>query len=173
MAVLKARNSQTGQWEVIGLRGPTGPQGPAGANGAQGPTGPTGPQGTAGGIGPTGPQGAAGNTGAQGPTGPQGPQGTPGGTGPQGPPGPDHYWQIRVGSPTVTPTANTNTALTVAYSNPFITTPTVVVSARSQVIATTVRNVSVNNVNASTFDAVVYRTNTTATVVDYFAVAER
>ena len=173
MAVLKARNSSTGQWEIVGLRGPVGPKGATGLTGLTGATGPTGPQGTGGAVGPTGPQGAAGNTGSQGPTGPQGPQGGPGGQGPQGPTGPDHYWQIRIGTPSITPAANTNSSVRVDFSSPFITTPTVVVSARSSVINTTVRNVSVSGIDTAGFTLYVYRTNTTATSVDYFAVGER
>jgi hypothetical protein len=152
MAVLKARNAQGG-WDIIGLRGP---QGDPGEVGDKGPVGNTGA---------TGPKGATGNTGAT---------GGKGATGAQGPKGNNHYWQFRMGSPSIVPQTETNTALTVAYSAPFRTgPPRVVVSARSSVIGTTVSNVSVNNVGQSTFDVVIYRNNTTATTVDYWAVGVR
>lgn len=152
MAVLKARNAQGG-WDLIGLRGPQGDPGPPGDKGPVGATGPTGNK------------GPIGNTGATGPT---------GATGGQGPKGNNHYWQFRMGSPSITPVANTNTSLTVAYSAPFRTgPPRVVVSARSSVIGTTVTNVVVNNVGQSTFDVVIRRSNTTATTVDYWAVGVR
>lgn len=152
MAVLKRRNPATGVYEVLGLRGPAGDPG---ADGVAGPKGADGPQ---------GPQGAKGTTGTA---------GTPGGKGPQGAKGTNHYWQLRIGSPSITPVANTNTVLNVYYSAAFRVTPTVVVSARSSVIGTTVRNVSVNSPNASYFPLYIYRTNTTATTVDYLAVGER
>jgi len=172
MAVLKRRTGPD-TWEIVGLRGPTGPAGPAGNAGAQGPTGPQGATGGTGLVGATGPTGPQGTKGAVGNTGAQGAQGIQGGGGVQGPKGPNHYWQIRAGSPTITPVANTNTALSVAFSAAFRVVPTVVVSARSSVIGTTVRNVAVNTPTAGEVTIYVYRTNTTATVVDYFAVGER
>ena len=152
MAVLRARNSSTGQWDIIGLRGPTGAKG---ATGAKGPTG------------------DAGNTGATGATGAKGPTGGPGPQGPQGGVGPNHYWQIVMGAHSINPVANTNTALRVGYHAGFRVVPNVVLSARSSVIGTTVRNVTINNIDGGGFDIVIYRTNTTATTVDYLAVAER
>lgn len=165
MAVLKVRDGQGG-WVEVSVPGPTGPVGPAGGAGGPGLTGPTGPQGAQGArgpTGPTGPQGLTGNTGAT------------GGTGAQGPKGNNHYWQIRMGSPSITPVADVNTSLTVSYSAAFRTgiVPTVVISPRSSVIGTTVTNVVVNNVGNATFDIVIRRSNTTATTVDYLAVGER
>jgi len=151
MAVLKAKVN--GQWEFIGLPGP---DGPAGQPGVKGPTGDTGP---------AGPTGAQGNTGATGPA---------GATGAQGAKGANHYWQIRMGSPSIAPVANTNTkSAFVAFSAAFRVVPTVVISARSSVIGTTVRNVAVDTPQANGFYFYIYRTNTTATTVDYFAVGER
>lgn len=157
MAVLKARNGQGG-WDIIGLRGP---QGLTGLTGDQGPVGDTGLK------GPTGFQGAKGATGDQ------GPQGPGGATGGQGPAGKDHYWQLRVGSPSITPVANTATSLRVNFTAAFRVVPNVVVSARSSVIGTTVTNVTVNLIDAAGFDVVILRSNTTATTVDYMAVGER
>lgn len=152
MAALKRRTA-TG-WEFVGIRGTQGAAGP------QGPTGPTGP------AGATGPTGATGNTGAT---------GIAGAAGAQGPKGNDHYWQIRMGSPSITPVANTNSYLDVYYSAPFRAgiIPTVVVSARSSVIGTTVRNVCVDSPQNAYVRIYIYRTNTTATTIDYLAIGER
>jgi hypothetical protein len=162
MAVLRARIG--GTMQIIGLPGPQGPKGatgPAGAVGDKGATGTTGAVGDKGAKGATGPPGDKGNTGPGGATGAQGAKGN------------NHYWQIRMGSPSITPVANTNTALNVYYAAAFRVAPTVVVSARSSVIGTTVRNVSVNTPQTSYFTLYIYRTNTTATTVDYLAVGER
>lgn len=148
MAVIKARNSQ-GQWEVIGVRG------------NKGPTGDDGP------IGQTGTKGATGTPGAAGDKGPQGPQGFT---------GPNHYFQLRYGTASVTPVANTPTASAkVYYSAPFKAgvIPTVVISMRSSVPGTTVINVSVNSPENDGFVFYIMRTNTTATNVDWIAVGER
>jgi len=152
MAVLRARNSSTGQWDIIGLRGPDGAKGPTGAKGATGDVG---------------------NTGATGGTGPKGPTGGGGPQGPQGPTGSNHYWQIVMGAPSINPVANTNTSLRVGYAAGFRLVPNVVLSARSSVIGTTVTNVVVNNIDGGGFDIVIRRSNTTATTVDYLAVAQR
>lgn len=150
MAVLKARIN--GTMQIIGLPGPQGPKGATGVAGATGDKGATGA---------TGDKGDKGSTGA------------PGDKGGQGSKGNNHYWQLRMGSPSITPVANTNTSINVYYSAAFRVVPTVVVSARSSVIGTTVRNVTVNSPNASYFPLYIYRTNTTATTVDYLAVGER
>lgn len=161
MAVLKKRNSSTQAWEIVGIRGLQGAKGPTGDTGPQGPTGDTGPQ---------GPQGLQGS---QGPQGGQGPQGVQGGKGGMGATGASHYWQLRIGTPGLTPVANTNTAAYATFSAAFRVIPTVVISARSSVIGTTVVNVSINTPDAGGFTFYVYRTNTTDTYVDYLAVGER
>lgn len=171
MAVLKQRVG--GSFQIVGLSGAQGPTGPQGDAGPTGPTGPTGPQGDQGSQGPTGPTGPQGNTGAKGATGPKGDTGAKGATGAQGAKGNNHYWQIRVGGAFITPVANTNTSSTMTFSAAFRVAPTVVVSARSSVAGTTVRNVSVGTPNTSGFTFYIYRSNTTQTWVDYFAVAER
>ena len=107
MAVLKIRDGQGG-WTEVSVPGPTGPMGPAGGAGGPGLTGPTGPQGAQGTRGPTGPQGAKGATGDT---------GSKGATGSQGPKGNNHYWQLRMGSPSITPVANTNTSLPASRSS--------------------------------------------------------
>lgn len=152
MAVLKRRNPTTQAWEIVGIRGATGDKGPTGD---QGPQGPQGPQGI------------------QGPTGDQGAKGPTGGKGLQGATGNNHYWQLRVGTPGITPVANTVTSAYATFSAPFNGIPTVVISARSSVIGTTVTNVSINTPDAGGFTFYIYRSNTTTTYVDYLAVGER
>jgi hypothetical protein len=81
---------------------------------------------------------------------------------------------IKAGSVVITPVANTNTSAAFGYAEGgFRVTPTLVVSARSSVIGTTVVNVSTDSPSTGGFTLYIYRTNTTATRVDYFAVAER
>lgn len=171
MAVLKQRVG--GSFQIVGLSGAQGPTGPQGDQGPTGPTGPAGPQGDQGIQGPTGPTGPTGPQGNKGATGPTGNTGGKGATGGQGAQGNHHYWQIRVGGAYITPVANTNTSAVMTFSAPFRVNPTVVISARSSVAGTTVRNVSVNTPNTSNFTFYIYRSNTTDTWVDYFAVAER
>ena len=74
MATVKYYNTNTSQWEIVGV-GTQGTQGVQGPSGSQGLTGATGAQGAMGTQGTTGTQGA---TGTQGSTGAQGVQGTTG-----------------------------------------------------------------------------------------------
>lgn len=151
MAVLKFRESSTGQLVEQPLVGPKGPPGPDGPDGAPGQTG---PQGDPGPKGDTGPPGTAGATGDPGPRGLGGqPQGI----------------TFRRGEAYITPVANTSTAVGISYSG-FTSSPTIFACARTTVPGT------VTSCGAGTAPSVtsttvnVRRSNTTGTYVQWIGV---
>lgn len=193
MAGLYFKDPTTQQWtflSLVGSQGATGPTGPTGAAGAVGLAGPTGPsgvvgvqgaQGGAGGagvigpVGPTGPQGAGGVQGAQGPQGIQGPGGAggPGGAqGPQGPAGVSHHIQFRVGLASVGGGTNVQGAWT-AFSSPYGAAPALAVSMRTSVPGDVYVNCTHTGLNNAGFYPVVYRTNGTECLVDWWAAKMR
>lgn len=193
MSGLYFKDPTTQQWtyiSLIGLQGPTGPVGPAGPAGTGSVTGPTGPTGLSGGVGllgPTGPSGAAGaqgpagpqgtpgakgQQGAQGPAGGQGPQGVGGPQGGAGPAGADHGIQFRVGMATVAGGTNVQGAWT-AFSSPYGGTPALAVSMRTSTPGDIYVNCTHTGLNNAGFYPVVYRTNGTNCLVDWWAVKLR
>jgi len=193
MAGLFFKNPADGQWAFLslvgsmGATGPSGPTGALGANGAMGPTGvqggigPTGPQGGAGSagpvglIGPTGPQGTAGAQGPQGATGVQGIGGPQGGQGPQGGAGPagvDHHIQFRVGLASVGGGTNVQGAWT-AFSSPYGASPCLCVSMRTSTPGDIYVNCTHTGLTNAGFYPVVYRTNATTCLVDWWAAKMR
>lgn len=78
--------------------------------------------------------------------------------------------RIQTGKETVTPVANTPTALTVNFPTPFAAIPNVFVTADSGVPGSTVIEVAVQAVTTTNFRIVVYRTNGTNTIVNWLAV---
>ena len=111
----------TGSTGASGPIGPTGKQGNTGAQGATGPTGPkgaTGPTGNTGAIGPTGASGLS----ITGPTGKQGIQGPTGPTGPKGATGPTGATGVSSVANHYTPSADTNSALSVDASSSTVAT---------------------------------------------------
>lgn len=162
MAVIRIRNS-SGNLVVIGRAGPQGDKGPVGDTGAKGPAGATGA---------TGDKGPVGDTGAKGPP---GDTGSTGATGGMGATGANHYYQIRVGTGTVVPVANTNTESGWIYYNaPFpYSDQACVITMRSSVPYSTVRQITINQYNNSGFTVSIYRTNTTSTNFNYMAVGRR
>lgn len=73
------------------------------------------------------------------------------------------------GSLTITPTANAPTSAAVTFPAAFSGTPRVLVTARTDVPGSQVLWTAVTDATASGFKAWVYRTNTTATVVNWVA----
>lgn len=77
--------------------------------------------------------------------------------------------RIQRGSASITPVANTPTSVTVTFPVAFSQAPYAVACALSAVPGSTVIEVAVNNVTATSMDVVLYRTNTTNTVVYWIA----
>lgn len=75
------------------------------------------------------------------------------------------------GSVSITPTANTPTSKTVSFNKTFSSTPNVIISAETSVPYSTVRGCGATNISTTGFTAWVYRTNTTATVLHWIAIA--
>lgn len=123
------------------------------------------------------PRGLAGDQGDRGDVGATGDRGPTGDNGVayQGPAGLNHYWQIRYGTTTITPVANTNTeSPPITFTAPYrLNPPKVIISMRSAVPASTVVNVTASRPDHSGFKCYVRRTNATATSIDWFAVGER
>lgn len=80
-----------------------------------------------------------------------------------------------MGVESINPVPNTNTSMRVNFNQAFRAgvIPTVVVAARSSVIFTTVYNVSVSDIDSAGFTLWIYRENSTATSVHYWAIGER
>ena len=79
-------------------------------------------------------------------------------------------FQLLYGVAIVTPKANTPTSLWVTFSHPFSVAPKVVASGDTTVMGTTVKAVGANGPTTTGFNAIVTRSNTTATYVDWIAV---
>lgn len=75
------------------------------------------------------------------------------------------------GSVSITPTANTPTSATVTFNKTFSSTPNVIISPETSVPYSTVRGCGATNISTTGFTAWVYRTNTTATVLHWIAIA--
>ena len=115
-----------------------------------------------------------GDTGDRGDTGPAGGTGDQGPTGGSGPKGPNHTYQLRIGGATIQPVADTNTQSgPVYYSAPFNNDPTVVLAMRTNVAGNQYRNAAVDIPARDHFRWWVYRTNTTSSSMDWFAVGLR
>lgn len=76
---------------------------------------------------------------------------------------------LKYGRITITPKADEPTSASVSFSPAFNNTPAVMVSARTTVIGSSVKGVSVSGEDANGADIYVYRSNTTATSVQWFA----
>ena len=77
---------------------------------------------------------------------------------------------IDAGVASVTPVANTPTSVAVQFTQRFTKAPIVTVTAGTGAPGSQVMEVSVTGVTATGFNIVIYRTNTTATGVNWMAV---
>lgn len=73
---------------------------------------------------------------------------------------------------TITPIANTPTAVNVAFKKAYNKIPVVMLVASSGVIGTQVLGVAVNGISKTTVNVVVNRTNATPTTIYYFVIGE-
>jgi hypothetical protein len=80
-----------------------------------------------------------------------------------------HYKTYQTGKSSVTPIPNTPTSVAVTFDVPFKVVPRVVATASTTVPGSTVIEVSVGNVTVDGFDLFIYRTNSTATNVNWIA----
>ena len=77
--------------------------------------------------------------------------------------------RIQSGTVSITPVANTPTSITVTFPVAFASTPSVIVSAASGVVGSTVLGVGGDTETTTDFRATVYRTNTTLTTLRWIA----
>lgn len=76
---------------------------------------------------------------------------------------------LQYGKQAVNCTANTVSTATVTFSKPYASVPIVTVTAGSSSPGTVVQEVSVSNVTTTGFTICVYRTNTSATTIQWIA----
>ena len=80
--------------------------------------------------------------------------------------------QICWGSVNITPTANTPTSASIAFSRAFASRPTMITTPYSSVIGTQVLGTSVSNVTTTGCDIYVTRTNATTLTVFWLAIGQ-
>lgn len=80
---------------------------------------------------------------------------------------------IQWGQVSITPTANTPTSAAVPFSKSYAYTPSVHVTPETTVPGSTVKGWGVANESTTGFNAYVYRSNATTTVLNWIAVGQK